>query len=112
MRICKICKIPLKDNSQYLDIYGSNIRKEECNCPYEDKHEEIVQKRLEKYPTRCPICDSAYNVDTDSRIYKNAKRKITVSIDSVCSCGFSWTIIGEGEPLYDEEQLNEYGEWK
>ena len=105
---CKICKIPLRDNSYTLDIY----RKEEIVCPYQDDHEEIIEKRLEKYPTQCPICESSWKVEMEVNIYRSLKGKIIISCEHICPCGFGWTIIGDGVPIYEEGQLNEYGEWE
>ena len=109
---CKICRIPLRDDSYYLDIYGTKSKKEEIVCPFDDQHEEIIEKRLKEFPTRCPICDSKSNIETEHRIFKNQKGIITIAIDLICSCNFCWSIIGKGDVIYDEEQLNEYGEYE
>jgi hypothetical protein len=110
--ICKICDIPLIDNSYILDIHGSKVKKEEFVCPNEDNHDIIIEEKIIENPTICPVCKS-YATDEESRIYKNPKGEVVIAIDLICDCcNLGWTLISNSvEVLLDAERLDGYSEW-
>ena len=85
MLTCKICRIPLTDNSYFLDVEGAMRRKEEYVCPNEEDHGEIVEKRIKNRPKTCPICESSRWIETETQIYKNVKEEIVITCEMICS---------------------------